>query len=77
MQNEGEGSSTNACGRTVGTSRRSISLFLLVVGGFLLLEGIAAIMHLAGVLTKTDVGYAEAGFLAFVGAIIVWYAVTP
>jgi hypothetical protein len=50
---------------------------LLVVGGFLLLEGIAAIMHLAGVLTKTDVGYAEAGFLAFVGAIIVWYAVTP
>jgi len=74
MQNEVSNANANRQNKESG---RSICLFWLVVGAFLLLEGIAAILHLAGIMTKTDVGYAEAGFLAFVGAIVVWYAVSP
>lgn len=76
MQNEVSNTNANA-NKQAKESSRSVCLFWLVVGGFLLLEGMSAILHLAGIITKTDVGYAEAGFLAFVGATIVWYAVSP
>ncbi len=56
-------------------SSHQTSVFWLVVGGLLIFVAAASILHTAGILTETGAEYAEDGLLAFIGALILWYAV--
>ncbi len=57
------------------TNPRTISVFLLVVGGLLVFWAAESILSTAGIWSTTDVEYAGGFVLGLVGALVLYYAV--
>jgi len=56
-------------------SPRSISVFLLVVGGLLVFWAAESILSTSGIWSTTDMEYAGAFVLGLLGALVLYYAV--
>lgn len=56
-------------------SPRTISMFLLVVGGLLVFWAAESILATAGIWSKTDMEYADDIVLGLLGVIVLYYAV--
>lgn len=57
------------------TSPRTISVFLLVVGGLLVFWAAESILSTAGIWSTSDVEYAGDFVLGLLGALVLYYAV--
>ncbi len=58
-----------------GTSPRTISVFLLVVGGLLVFWAAESILVTAGIWSTADTEYAGGFVLGLLGALVLYYAV--
>jgi predicted metal-binding membrane protein len=56
-------------------SPRTVSVFLLVVGGLLIFWAAESILSTAGIWSTTDVEYAGDVVLGILGALVLYYAV--
>ena len=75
MENQNRTGVTDVKKAIEKTSPRTISVFLLVVGGLLVFWAAESILTTAGIWSSTDVKYAGDVVLGLLGALALYYAV--
>jgi len=75
MENGNRTGVTDVKKAIANASPRTISVFLLVVGGLLVFWAAEAILTTAGIWSTTDVEYAGDVVLGLLGALVLYYAV--
>lgn len=75
MQNQNQTGAMEVKKAVEEASPRTISIFLLVVGGLLVFWAAESILATAGIWSKTEVEYADDIVLGLLGAILLYYAV--
>jgi uncharacterized membrane protein len=75
MENQNRTSVTDVKKVVEKASPRTISVFLLVVGGLLVFWATESILSTAGIWSTVDMEYAGGVVLGLLGAIVLYYAV--
>ncbi len=75
MENQNRTGVTDVKKMVEQTSPRTISVFLLVVGGLLVFWAAEAILSTAGIWSTVDKEYAGDVVLGLLGALVLYYAV--